>query len=330
MIKKLLSIFLPSVFITGFLQAQILSVSPGTDLTIAAGTTLSADSLLITPSSAFTMNGLSISKSATAVHTLSEPYISKVYQFSSASNPFSGVIQFYYDDAELNGLDEPTLETKIYDGASWQDITSAVNDVNNNYVLTNQVNNVSLEELTLVNPSGSLPLLWGPVAAYRQNRQVKVEWTTLQENNISHFNVERSADTRNWSGVNSDIAAANLLTTQHYAATDNNYNPARLYYRIKETDRDARVSYSPVVSVAAEANADIILYPNPVIRTFKLGITGTAAIKALLLYNSNGVRVRTWYVLQNAYNIEDLPAGVYQLKIVTDNNNDKILPLNKQ
>src|SRR6187401_3600510 len=82
-----------------------LTIGPGSSLTIQNGTQLHGDGLTLIPSADFILSNVTLSRSATIVHTQVNPYISRVYQFSNSSNAFSGSIKINYNDgAELNGI----------------------------------------------------------------------------------------------------------------------------------------------------------------------------------------------------------------------------------
>jgi hypothetical protein len=145
----IISIWAAASFLNG-LHAQIITVSPGSDLTIKQGTVFSADSLILTPSADFTLSNLSLNKNTAVSHALSKPYIQRVYQFSNMSNPFSGKVQInYLDGAELKGINETRLTLNIYNGTKWNAYTATSRDVAKNYVLTSGLNNIALNELTL-------------------------------------------------------------------------------------------------------------------------------------------------------------------------------------
>jgi hypothetical protein len=136
-------------FLPNSLQAQILTVSPGTDMVIRQGTVFSADSLILIPSADFAISNTALNKSATVTHALPNPYIAKVFQFDNTSKQFSGSIQINYMDAELKGIAESQLELNIYNGTAWKAFGPVTRDAVNNYVLTAGLNCISLNELTL-------------------------------------------------------------------------------------------------------------------------------------------------------------------------------------
>src|SRR5688572_2096681 len=81
-----------------------LSINAGTSFFITAGTTVSMEGLALEPSSAFILNAPNTLQRGTVItHTASQAYISRVYQWSNTTSPYSGTIAVYYQDgAELN------------------------------------------------------------------------------------------------------------------------------------------------------------------------------------------------------------------------------------
>ncbi|MDN3654294.1 HYR domain-containing protein [Ferruginibacter paludis] len=138
-----------AVFLPKILHAQILTVSPGTDMTIKPGTVFSADSLVLIPSADFTISNTTLNKSAIVTHALPNPHIARVYQFDNTSKPFSGSIQINYLDAELKGIAENLLELNVHNGTAWKAFAPANRDAVNNFVLTASLNCIPLNELTL-------------------------------------------------------------------------------------------------------------------------------------------------------------------------------------
>ena len=139
-------------------QAQ-LTVEPGSSLTIQNGTQLHGDGLTLIPSADFILSNVILSRSATIIHTQVNPYIARVYQFSNTSNAFSGSIQINYTDgAELSGLAEAELILTIYNDTNWAQYPASTRDAINNYVLTNGLSGITLNEITLASQFVPLPL----------------------------------------------------------------------------------------------------------------------------------------------------------------------------
>ena len=295
----------------------IVYVTPGTGITLAPGSNLTVDLLTLTPSSAFTMNGVTVTKNTTITHPAFNTYISRVYAFSSTTASFSGDVQFgYTDGAELNGLPEASLQLNIYDGAHWQSFAANTNNTVSNYVLTNSLSNVTLNELTLASASAPLPLRWGTVRAYRENGQLFIAWETLQENNVGFFNIEKSSDGRSWSTIIRNVPARDLALPQQYRESDPAYSPDMIFYRIKEVDLDGHFSYSSVVVVSPENTRNaFVLFPNPVENRFFISGDNLAGLKQVQLFSSSGVLLKTWEGPQGSYPVDLPAAGVYYVRL---------------
>jgi len=122
---------------------------------------------------------------------------------------------------------------------------------------------------------GPLPLnLISFYATKSGDRDAHLTWTTANEENTSHFIVERSFDKQNWETVGSVGAAGNSVDIRNYELTDlevNNGRTSRVraYYRLKMFDLDGRSTTSPIESIiydngsvtAAVNNFEV--FPNP-------------------------------------------------------------------
>jgi len=296
---------------------DIVYVTPGTGLTITPGTSFTMDLLTFTPSSNFTIDDMTVTRNTTITHPASNTYISRVYTFSSTTPTFSGDIQMgYQDGAELNGLDESTLQLNVYDGANWQPFVANTNNTVSNYVLTTGFSNFTLNEMTLAGTSAPLPLLWGKMSAYRQSGQVFIDWGTLQENNVGHFNIEKSFDGRSWSSILRNIPATNLSLPQEYHQADPVYSPDKLFYRIQEVDLDGQSSFSNVVAVSAEGSRNtLVIFPNPVGNRFYISGDNVAGLRQVQLLSASGILLKTWAGAQDGYAVDLPAAGVYYVRL---------------
>ncbi|MEO6131641.1 MAG: T9SS type A sorting domain-containing protein [Saprospiraceae bacterium] len=99
-----------------------------------------------------------------------------------------------------------------------------------------------------------------------------ISWVTTNEENTSHFVVERSFDKKTWSAVGSVGAAGYSLGIEQYSFTDIGVYNGRdshltAYYRLQMVDQDASTKTSPIESVVfgtvVKATRDFIVYPNP-------------------------------------------------------------------
>lgn len=267
---KIIVNFLLFIISSGAINAQIVKVSSGSGLTILAGTPFTIGKLTITPSADFTINDLIISKSSTAIHTTANPYISRVYQFSNLSNPFSGSIQFGYTDGdELNGIAENLLTLNIHNGTGWSSHPAGSRDGTNNFVLTNSLAGIALSELTLASQLLSLPVTWLTFNTTKQNSGAKLEWTTVFEQNSRYFFVQHSNNGVTWTNIALIPAAGNSSGNRYYQYIHQDPVKGVNFYRIMQTDLDNSSNYSPVRTLMFdEKQQPFIVLGNPVSNGF--------------------------------------------------------------
>lgn len=152
-------LLLAATLFSSLTEAQLVKISPGTDLTISGGTIFRIENLTLFPSTNFIITNNTLISSPTTFHSSANPNIFRVYQFQNTTNLFSGTIQFHYiDGAELNNIPENTLTLNLHNGFSWNAFTPSFRDGANNFVLTIGINNTFINELTLADLSNPLRL----------------------------------------------------------------------------------------------------------------------------------------------------------------------------
>ncbi|WP_167856693.1 T9SS type A sorting domain-containing protein [Hymenobacter aquaticus] len=112
-------------------------------------------------------------------------------------------------------------------------------------------------------PQNPLPVeLVAFTAKLRGDNTVALNWATASETNNRGFEVERSADAKNFKTILFKEGAGSSTTRTNYDAVDTKPLAGVSYYRLKQIDTDGAVSYSKVVVVKA-AMTDVTVYPNP-------------------------------------------------------------------
>lgn len=111
-------------------------------------------------------------------------------------------------------------------------------------------------------PGGPLPVNFVSISAQRQaDRSIKVNWQVTNEINIASYQVQRSADGINFTGILSQDASNSRL----YTKTDLSPLAADNFYRIKAIGLAGEITYSAIVKVAPEKQGSFIaVQPNPV------------------------------------------------------------------
>lgn len=171
-------------------------------------------------------------------------------------------------------------------------------------------------------PSVVLPVTITSVSAGRNaDRSIAVKWTVENEVNIVRYEVQRSADGSQFTG----ILQADAANSHNYTKNDLSPLSGDNFYRIKATSLDGQVQYSNIVKVAPlKAMPSISVYPNPVTDK-KMSIRFTGQQKGtygIQLFAGNGQLVYSGSVnIQDDNSVQDInlghkvSAGSYLLKI---------------
>ncbi|RYF93109.1 MAG: T9SS type A sorting domain-containing protein [Chitinophagaceae bacterium] len=137
---------------------------------------------------------------------------------------------------------------------------------------------------------------------------VELSWKTQLEENVSHFELERSND-----GVVFGKIGRIEAGKYQYLALDNPVIGMQ-WYRLKIVDMDGKISYSNIIRISSEDDqqGNFRLYPNPGVD--KIQIMGSSAYgKITILNNAGNVVKQKQLSANNTISISDLPAGLYYL-----------------
>lgn len=136
-----------------------------------------------------------------------------------------------------------------------------------------------------------LPLTWLSFDAQAAGDQVtQLDWTTADEINTSHFEVQRSNDQgRTFHSIGRVEADAEWRSVHTYAFTDRNALPGKNYYRLRQFDFDGRYAYSPLQSVYfATAGFGVKVLPNPARELVTVYIDEASTAGQMVLVDMSG------------------------------------------
>lgn len=163
----------------------------------------------------------------------------------------------------------------------------------------------------------------------RQKDKVKLEWITATESNNKGFELQRSADGRNFTAfafIASRALQGNSQLQLQYQYTDEAPMRGSNYYRLKQTDINGEVVYSEVVLVKNTTANGIIfidMYPNPVRDWLRIRLASPAVNKVDVFITDMTGRVIRQQAAQliagdNVVNLamQGLQAGQYLVKVV--------------
>jgi hypothetical protein len=160
----------------------------------------------------------------------------------------------------------------------------------------------------------------------------KLQWTTATEVNNAGFELERSADGRNFSKlafITSLGDNGNSNRNLNYVHFDERPLRGNGYYRLKQVDKDGKFTYSSTVLLKGNKVNDIMitsLYPNPAERDINLVISSPTSEKVTLVITDmtgkvvgqTQMQVNTGDNLQTVQ-VGQLAPGTYFIKTICAN-----------
>ena len=179
-----------------------------------------------------------------------------------------------------------------------------------------------------------LPLTWLDFTAQADGEYTSLlDWSTADELNNSHFEIQRANDAgqafRTIGRVEADEVTA---AVHHYTFTDVNARPGKNYYRLKQIDHDGRYQYSPLRSVTFAASRFAVeVRPNPAqdMVTVYLREALTAGRIAMIDMAGRVVYDGTFNAGTDAHEIllDRIQAGIYSLVVTSgdDRNVQKVV-----
>ncbi len=161
------------------------------------------------------------------------------------------------------------------------------------------------------------------------NDMINLNWTTANEINVSHFEVERSVDGNTFSQIGSVNSIGNNSNTYtNYQLTDPSPLKGINFYRLKQVDKDGQFKYSAIVPVVFNYSIvkELKINPNPVINQLNIALTlSESASLVCKIYTAEGRQVKVLYARSAtgrnivSSDVSDLSAGMYIVVLISNN-----------
>lgn len=155
----------------------------------------------------------------------------------------------------------------------------------------------------------------------KNDKKIENIWTTANEINVSHFNIQRSVNGKDFINIG-NVNAKNKIENS-YSFIDEIGNlelgTKYLYYRLEAIDKDGKVSYSVVKKIELKGlNAELTIYPNPATSIVTIEC---ANAKQLLIIDYLGRTVKQFKVSSEKLiiNTKQFAKGLYTVQIITTN-----------
>jgi hypothetical protein len=175
-----------------------------------------------------------------------------------------------------------------------------------------------------------LPLKLVSFSAVLNNSNAALSWQTASETNLSHFEIEKSLDGRNFSEAGIVMASGNEtdMTTYHFSDPVNMNQEGVVYYRLRSVDVDGQSHYSNVriirIGKQTQRNISILTYPNPVTNELRISIPNEWQNKKVTyeVINTNGQLAKKTEVAGSSQteiiNAGQLAPGSYVVRVSCD------------
>lgn len=198
-------------------------------------------------------------------------------------------------------------------------------------------NNIGVRSMSIIDPALPLPVTLQQFTVTEEDCNTKIYWTTNDEVNFSHFDIERKKE-KGFEKIASINANSNVEATKVYTYTDEKPTPAVYQYRLKMVDIDAKYQYSidKALRLNCNENSDIQLYPNPTNQSTNLLLTcENEQSYDIKMVNAIGQQVYFNHI--DMFNetkiisipVEHLAAGIYSV-IISDTYSTKAIKFTKQ
>ena len=188
------------------------------------------------------------------------------------------------------------------------------------------MNSGSFIYAALANATGGanpLPVELASFTASAKSGMVELAWRTATETNNAGFDVQKRAGDA-WTSVGFVAGAGTSNAPKSYSFVDRNVETGVTSYRLKQTDRDGKVSYSNTVEVNAVGAPTVLAlngnYPNPFNPATTISFTvpsdGMAVVKVFDILGKEVATVFSGAALSGKryaapFDATALPSGVY-------------------
>jgi hypothetical protein len=220
------------------------------------------------------------------------------------------------------------IRVAMYTGGNWTDTggVASGNTITTGGITSGIITSFN-NQFTFGFKTFPVPLKMISFTAVRQAGGTLLHWITDNEQNVSHFEMQRSDNAANYTTI-STIAARNISYQQLYDFEDHSSIHGIAWYRLKVVDYDGKFSYSKIVAVnEREAQSSSFFVLNPARNAITIfNKTGEDGMFDYKLFNAAGQQLLSGKINMAANCSAVLPVpgqastGMYLLEL----NNEKI------
>jgi hypothetical protein len=185
------------------------------------------------------------------------------------------------------------IRVAMYTGGNWVDTggVASGNTMTTGNIISGTISSFN-NRFTFGFKTFPVPLKMISFTGIRQAGTTYLHWITDNEQNVSHFEIQRSENATNYTEIGA-VAARNISYQQHYDFEDHLSDHGIAYYRLKSIDYDGKFSYSKIVAVSErEIQSSSFIVLNPVHNAITIfNKTGRDGIFDYKLFNAAGLQL---------------------------------------
>lgn len=161
-----------------------------------------------------------------------------------------------------------------------------------------------------------LPVKLSSFVVTSENTTALLSWTTTEEANSSHFEIQHSPDAKSWKEIGRIKSNGTSNSLQRYGFTHAAPSGGINYYRLKMTDLDGSFDFSMIKSLEFPRQTTTEVFPNPARDMFSIRSDNWEQVTGVALYNGIGVAAyRSGNRPEKEIKTGNLAPGMYILKI---------------
>jgi len=160
-----------------------------------------------------------------------------------------------------------------------------------------------------------LPVTLTVFEVTQEQNQVLLQWTTTEETNSDHFQVQRSNNATHWTTIESVEAQGNYIGNRNYQFSDQQPLSGQNLYRLKMVDKDGSFEYSQMKSIQITIPFKVEIHPNPAHEVLTVKVSNRELVKQVQIISLSGIQLYSSETIHDKIDISKLKAGIYILKM---------------
>ena len=163
-----------------------------------------------------------------------------------------------------------------------------------------------------------LPVTLTSFTVTKEGDQAVLKWETTLEANSDRFEIQHSADAKEWNLVGTVASKGESKNLVRYQFVHSNPTNGQNYYRLKMIDLDGTYAFSRVQDVAINAPLAVYAYPNPVFNDLTIKTQDISKVNGVYLINAAGQKM-AMSIASDKIDMTKVRSGIYILQVSQSN-----------